>query len=170
MICPDSVKWNIYLDHEIDDLDQAQYAAHLLECAACRRMVSGLQEQNELISLAVRETHVPVNLENMVRMRLAGSARRQHRTKVGASLSFLTLAIILGALNWWYLLPGIQSAINFLGGQTLALKLAFSLVRFLVTVGEGALRGSPVLPAFTLLTITSLWIGLHIKKGGYVNA
>lgn len=170
MICPDSVKWNIYLDHEMSDQDQARYADHLLECAACQRLLSKLQQQNEIISLALRETSVPANLESLVKMRLAGSARRQHRIKIGVSLSLLALAIVLAALNWWYLLPGIQNALNFLGGRSLELNLALSLTRFLVIAIKETISGSPVLPAFTLLTITSLCIVLQIRKGGYANA
>ena len=170
MICPDSVKWNIYLDHEMSDFDQAQYGAHLLECAACRCMLSKLQQQNQIISLALGETSVPANLESLVKMRLAGSARRQYRIKMGVSLSFLALAIVIGALNWWYFLPGIQNALNFLGGRSLELNLAFSLTRFLLIAIKETISGSSVWPAFTLFTIASICIVLQIRKGGYANA
>jgi len=169
MPCPSDIIWQCYLDGELPPAQYTDLESHLAQCLTCSTRVAVIREENEMLaaSLAVP---VPKDLAVFIERRLAGySDRGIYWLRFFLPLLGLTSAIMALGMAWLPLLAQLRDVLSLVAGGNLLLRASLEAARLTLLLAGDAMRGSPVLPALTLLTISLLLMKLKLLKGGRVN-
>lgn len=160
----------MYLDGELQPVEQKKLEEHLITCSACSRRLAESRQEDALISSALASTPLPADLTAVIRRRLldveSGGGRWLHLV-LPALLLISMLASL--AFNWLPLAERIREAAGMIVGGVTMLELGLLAARAVASLAEAATAGSSLLPAATVLLICVVWLRAKIRKGGYAH-
>lgn len=91
----------VYLDNEFDEVERAEFEAHLQGCDTCRLTVDRERQFKRFFKTSIRETAVPVGLTRRIREELAESqAPRPLYRRFATAMPAAAIAMMVMFLFW----------------------------------------------------------------------
>lgn len=165
--CAKEMEWGLYIDGEMSGEKLREMESHLVGCPRCERLVARLRRETATIAGALAADPVPPDLVPFIQGRMAGALYNRG----GGMLLFLTVICLSGLAaalfsGWIPLLERIGWLLELMAGGDLVLQVIFFGAGLAALLGEGAMRGGPLMPALAVMILCMVWLQIKLTIGG----